>query len=72
MNVPGDIHNGVHVVWVAKAVPEAHQAQREAVAAAGVEAMVHANIICAQVMLFNSCYILEGSRIMICPRITFD
>lgn len=49
-SIPGDIHNGVHVVRLAEAVPEANEAQREAAAAAGVEAVVHADTVCAQVM----------------------
>lgn len=48
-NVAGDIHNRVHVVRVAEAVPKAHQAQREATTAAGLEAVVHADPLCAQV-----------------------
>lgn len=47
--VSGNIHNGVHVLRFSEAVPQANQAEREATAAAGLEEMVHANIVSAQV-----------------------
>lgn len=49
VNVPGDIHNRIHVLRVSETVPEAHEAQREATATAGLEEMVHADTLCLKV-----------------------
>ena len=49
--VSGNIHNGVHVLRFSEAVPQANQAEREATATAGLEEMVHTDLVSAQVRL---------------------
>ena len=47
----GDLYHRVHVVGLAEAVPQTHQAQRQEAAAAGLETLVHPDPLGPQVIV---------------------
>ena len=50
--VTGNIYHGVYVIRISKAVPKAHEAQRQEIAASSVETLVHANFIGIEVIFY--------------------
>lgn len=63
-SILGYIHNGIHVLWFVKTIPEKNEEERQAITTASMEALVYTDTFCPQVSASFSkrCLIMNGGN----------